>query len=277
MTDPTITASTPRPAWQPDEEPQEIERRPWSQVGPAFIEVWGRFDPKDPQPENLEAIGQNGSGKSFAIGQILAEMVRRRSSHFVFIATKPTDKTISSMGLPIVDTVREFRQHDQCVFWPRTKKTGVARKEYQASRIRELLDAIWADEEGNIIVVFDEFSRIETMSPDLREILAMFLREGRSHGITCVAGKQRAQGVNRDMHSESRITLIFPVKHEQDKEACAEVLGSKKLYLPVIKSLSLADHEFILRHEQADLVIITYIDQPVDVAAIMKRAQQYRR
>lgn len=271
----TTGSSTPPRGWQPEQ--AEVERIPWSQLGPAFVEVWGRFDPKDPQPESLEVIGQNGSGKSFFVGQLLAEMVRRRGTHFVFVATKPTDKTITRMGLPIVDTVRGFKDHDQCVFWPRTKRTGVARKEYQAGRIRELLDAIWADDEGNIIVVLDEFARIETMSADLREILAMFLREGRSHGITVVAGKQRAQGVNRDMHAESRITVLFPVKDQEDKERLAELLGSRREYLPVVRSLSLADHEFILRHEQADLTVISWIDKPVDVAAIMKRAQGYRQ
>jgi nucleoside-triphosphatase THEP1 len=258
------------------EQEQVVERIPWSVAGPAFIKIWGRFDPKDPQPEHMELIGQNGSGKTFFIAQVCAEMVRRRGTHIVFIATKRADKTIRAMGWPVVDSARDALRQDQCVFWPATSRTGTARREYQASRIQELLDELW-QEDANIIVIFDEFAYIESLSADLKATLQMYLREGRSHGITVVAGKQRPQGVQRDMHSESRITVAFRVKDTEDIERNAELLGDRKLFIPILKTLSPAKHEFVVRHDQGEVVIISWIDKPVDVAAVMRRARSIHR
>ena len=41
-----------------------VEKHPWSELAQEFAEVWGRADPQDPQPEHVEVLGINGSGKS---------------------------------------------------------------------------------------------------------------------------------------------------------------------------------------------------------------------
>src|SRR6202035_4466233 len=106
------------------------------------------------------------------------------------------------------DSWREVQQHDQVIFWPRSAKTGRARKAYQAAKIQELLDHLWQPE-ANTIVVFDEIATVEGLSPDIKATVEMYLREGRSSGIVCVMGKQRGQRVISDMHSESSWTVVF--------------------------------------------------------------------
>ncbi len=260
----------------PPPEPLVVERVPWSVVGPEFVAKWGRFDPKDPQPEHLELLGQNGSGKTFWLTQVNAEMIRRRNSSIIFVATKKADKTISAMGFPIAETWREAQKHDQVLFWPRTGKTGAARKTYQASRIQELLDNLW-QEDANTIVEFDEFAYVEALSRDLRDTLQMYLREGRSHNITVVLGKQRAQGIQRDAHSETRVTVAFKVKDLDDRIRLAELLGNRKELLPVIDSLDLEKHEFLFKHDLSDSLLISWIDKPVNVRAVAERQRGYRR
>jgi nucleoside-triphosphatase THEP1 len=252
-----------------------VERRPWSVLGPEFIAAWCRPNGKF-QPENLEVIGQNGSGKSFLLVQILVEMVRRRSSSVIYIATKQADKTIAAMGWPVVDSWREVRQHEQVVFWPKTSRTGKARKAYQAAKIQELLDNLWGGD-ANTIVVFDEFAYVESLDQDLKDTLQMYLREGRSHGICCVAGKQRVQGVQRDMHSESVWTVIFPIKDRDDRLRAAELLGGRAEWMPALSSLSKARHEFLIQYQPEDSQYISWVDAPVDPKVVAAKRNSYRR
>jgi nucleoside-triphosphatase THEP1 len=253
-----------------------VQKIPWSVLGPEFVAVWGRNDPRNPQPEHLEILGPTGSGKTFLLAQILVEMIRRRKSSIVFVATKAADESVRALGWPIVDAWREVRRHDQVIFWPRTSKTGRARQAYQESRIQELLDNLWC-EDSNTIVVFDEFAYLEALSANMKATLLMYLREGRSHGITCVMGKQRAQGVARDMHSESVWTIAFRMTDRQDNERVAEIFGDKKAMLPVVENLDQSMHEFLIQHQVSRTQYISWVDKPVDLKTAAKHDAGYRR
>lgn len=243
------------------------ERVPWSVLGEDFIRTWGRHKPGNPQPEHLEIIGMTGSGKSFLLVQILSEMARRRKSSIIYIATKPADKSIANLNWPTVDSWDELVEEEkrtgiqQYIFWPRTTMTGTARSEYQEERIQELLDNLW-QENANTIVVFDEFATLEKYSRNMKDTLNMYLREGRSQGITCVMGKQRAQGVQRDMHSESVWTICFKLSDRKDIEYAAEIFGDKKEFVPILQGLSKEDHEFLIQSKNNEVVYISWVDKP---------------
>lgn len=252
---------------QPNEEEFEIERVPWSVLGPQFIESWGRSNPKNPQPEHLEIIGQNGSGKSFLLAQIMSEMARRRKASIIFVATKAADGTIAEFDWPVVTSwnelleVQKREEIRQFIFWPKTNETGKRRAEFQESRIQELLDELWRPE-ANTIIVFDEFAYIEGLSRDMKQTLNMYLREGRSHGITCVLGKQRAQGVQRDMHSETPWKIVFKITDVADAEYMSMVMGDKKKWIQVIQDLDKNNHEFIIQSRASETAYISWVDDP---------------
>lgn len=255
--------------------PVVLERKPWSQLGPAFIRDWSRDERGKYQPEHLEILGQSGSGKSFLLVQILTAMILVRHSSVIYIATKPADSTIAATGWPVVDTWRDVQKYDAVIFWPKTAKTGRARDEYMAAKIQDLLDRLWTPE-ANTIVVFDEIAKIESLSPDLKATVAMYLREGRSQGIVCVMGKQRGQGVQRDMHSESSWTIVFPLKTTVDREYAAGLLGGKNEWLPVMKTLNKARHEFIIQHQASDSQYISWVDRPLDPTIVARNQSSYR-
>jgi CO dehydrogenase nickel-insertion accessory protein CooC1 len=227
-------------------------------------------------PEHLEILGPTGSGKSFLLVQILIERVRRRKSHVVFIATKQADATVRALGWPIVDTPREAAKHDQVVYWPRTAATGTKRKIHQAARIQALLDDLW-QEDANVVLVWDEAAYIEKLSRELADTMLMYQREGRSHGITDVMGKQRVQGIQRDMHSETDWKIAFPMNDSEDNERLAELFGSKREFLPVIESLDREKFEFLIQHKTTKATYISWVDKPVDPKKVGAQQRGYRK
>ena len=251
----------PEPMPRPAPELQRIERLPWSVLGPEFAVVWGRADPSDPQPEHMEVIGVNGSGKTLFIAKVLQDRMIVRNTPEIIVLTKPDDKTVMRLGYPIVDDIRGVRRNRQCIYWPRTRRIGRERRDYQAKKMEELLDWAWVPN-SNRIMYFDEIAYIESLSPDIRTTMEMYWREARSQGITMVAGKQRPQGANRHMHSETKWTVAFVPADQADKERFAELFGSRKDWLPVFEQLNPENHEFLIRHTITRQVYISWVDEP---------------
>lgn len=241
--------------------PAPVERVPWSVLGPEFIRVWGRPRGKQ-QPEHIEILGPTGSGKSMLKRDILLERARRRETHIVSIATKQADETMMSMGWPIVDSYRQVERYPQVIFWPRTDKLGEQRKAYHDAKIEELLNRLWRPN-ANTVIDFDEWVYIEGLSPRMKSLLNMYVREGRSHGLTCVMGKQRVQGTQRDMHSESDWKFAFKMNDQDDNERLSQLFGSRREWLPVIESLDREAYEFLVQHKLTGQSYISWVDHPV--------------
>ena len=83
--------------------------------------------------------------------------------------------------------------------------------------------------------------------------------------------KQRPQGVARDMHSEASWTVSFRPKDEDDAERYAEVLGSRRQWMPVLMSLDKRKHEFVIKHERTGLAAISWVDVPLRPATDHQR------
>lgn len=249
-------------------QPIRIERIPWSKLAQEFAETWGRADPKDPQPEHMEIIGINGSGKSLFMCKICQERMIIRRTPCVIIQSKPADATVEKLGWPIITDgdVSKVRKERWCVFWPKTNATGRARKLYQADAIRNLLNSLW-HANSNIIVVFDDFGYIQELvasdGEPLAPIVQMYLREGRSAGITDVLVKQRPQGSRREMHSETYWTIAFAPKDEDDEERFAQLFGNKRVFQQVFRSMDAEKHEFLIKHFKTGATFISWIDTPL--------------
>lgn len=231
-------------------------------LGPEFAAVWGRADPRNPEPEHVEIIGMNGSGKTYLLLKILQDRMVVRNSHIVLVVTKRADKIFAKLGWPIVRTVRDVMRYRVCIFWPQTNLLGQQRKAYHEAQMRELLTKLWQPE-ANRVVAFDEIAYVESLSPAVRELVQMWWREGRSNGLTVVAMKQRPQGVQRDMSSETWWTFAFVPKDHNDAERFAELFGSKRDWLPVFDSMNPDNHEFLVRHTRSRAAYVSWVDKPL--------------
>lgn len=256
-----MALTTPRSRLRPSDELPEVPRVPWSVLGPEFIESWGRPRGKV-MPEHIEVLGPTGSGKGMLKRDILLERARRRGTRIVSIVTKEADATSEAMGWPIVDTWRGVQKFEQVIYWPRTDKLGEEREEYQAARIEDLLNRLWTPD-ANTVVDFDEWVYVEALSRRIMRLLNMFLREGRSHGLTCFMGKQRVQGTQRDMHSESDWKAAFKMNDDEDNERLAQLFGSRRSWLPIIDSLDREAFEFLIQHKLTGASYISWVDRPV--------------
>jgi KaiC/GvpD/RAD55 family RecA-like ATPase len=255
-------------------EPADLPRAPWSVIREDFIRQWGYPDGKF-DPEHLEILGPSGSGKTYAEATFLQERVARRGSAVIFVATKPVDATISALGWPVVSDFKALMRHfergeKQVIFWPRTDQLGKAWTAYMAAKIEDLLSRLW-QKKMPVILVFDEIATSEALSVDVREIIKRFWREARSVGITIIAMKQRPQGIQRDMHSETAWIAAFKPKDEEDAIRVAQIMGSKRMWMPILMNLNRDAHEFVLLHVPTGDAVVTWIDIPLKPADTPKR------
>lgn len=237
----------------------EVERVPWSELGPEFVEIWGRADPSNPQPEHMEIVGMNGSGKTFFLCTILQERMLVRDTPSIIIATKPADSTLRQLGWPVATKAREAQKLRQVIFWPQTDALGQARRNYQKEQIYELLSRLWRPD-ANTVVAFDEIAYAESLSSEMRDLIEMYWREGRSQGITVVGMKQRPQGANRHMSSESYWTIAYLPKDRDDMERFAELFGARTTWIPILESMSFEKREFLIRNHRTGQAFISWID-----------------
>jgi nucleoside-triphosphatase THEP1 len=238
------------------------KRIPWSRLGPAFTRKWGLADPKDPQPEHMEIVGQNGSGKSYLMCTVLQDRQKRRKTRAVIVCTKKADRVFTRLGWPVVDDLGGLAKHPNAIYWPQTRAMGTKRKEFHDRKVSELLHSLW-QKDANVIVAFDEIGYVESLSGEMKALVQQYWREARSLGITVVGMKQRPQGALRDMHSEAYWTAAFKPKDRADLERWAELFGARRDWMPVFDSLDRQKREFIIGNPVYDEAFISWVDVPL--------------
>lgn len=241
----------------------QIQKIPWSQLGPEFAASWDRADPSDPQPEDMEILGMKGSGKTYFLMTILQQRMLVRNSRIILIVTKQADEVFLKLGWPVVREFNDLKKHRQCIYWPLTKELGEKRNAFLESRIYQLLASLWK-KDAWVVIAFDEIAFAEGLSSRVKHMIGMYWREARSMKITIVAMKQRPQGVQRDMHSESQWTIAFKPKDASDGERFAELFGPKKIWQPVFEQMDADNHEFLIKHARTGACYISWIDQPLE-------------
>lgn len=257
--------------WRHDPNFTWPERIPWSQLGPDFAAAWGRANPSNPQPEHMEIVGQNGSGKTHLLLTCLQDRYAARKSAAVMVCTKADDDIFSKLGWPVVDSIRGVADNPNCIYWPRTRLTGNRKREYHDRKLQELLDSLWVPK-SNRIVAFDEIGYVEALSGDMKALVQMYWREGRSLGITVMGMKQRPQGALRDMHSEAYWTVAFKPKDRADLERWAELFGARRDWMPVFDTLDRQAHEFIIANPVHEEAYISWVDTPLTPQEVKREA-----
>jgi|SRR5271166_1558580 len=244
---------------------------PWSELGPEFIETWGHDEHGKLRAEHLEVTGQSGSGKSYAEATVLQQRAQRWDTAEIIVMTKRADDSIPLLGWPVIDDYKDLRRFRQAVFWPQTSAIGEEREAFHEQKIYELLTRLWQPE-ANVVILFDEVRYIESLSRRLKKQVRMYWREGRSHGVSIMAGAQRPVEMVRDQHSESRWKMVFPPADQADMQRFAELLGRWKDWQPVLESLDQPRHQFVLRNSYTKDAYITWIDR--DLKPLPSQADQ---
>jgi hypothetical protein len=260
-------ARSPVSHWASDPNFRWPERVPWSELGPDFMAAWG--GPPWNKREHWEIVGPSGSGKTYLLETALQERYRTQKTGAIFVATKQDDAIFREMGWPITHTVAEIRDTN-VIFWPRTRKTGQARKDFHELHLRNLLDTLWQPE-ADTILAFDEVGYVDSLSGEMRALVQMYWREARSNHIQVVGMKQRPQGALRDMHSETFWTAAFKPNDRSDLERFAELFGHRRDWMQVFDSLDANAHEFIIRHSRSDEAFISWVDVPLAPQKIQRK------
>lgn len=236
-----------------------IERVDWADLGPEFIRAWGRPGGRF-EPEHMTVYGKTGSGKSYFVSYVLKQRAATRGSHVVVVATKRADRTLTSMGWPIVQSWPPGYGERQVIYWAKAKGISAAHRLPQRIKVKRLMDQLWVPG-SNIVVYWDELPYIETML-GLRVEMENYYREARALGITNVASMQRPSGVTRLAHSESGWTVAFAPKDVDDRDRVAEVLGDRARFRVALDQLDRRTHEFIVRHDRTGETYISHLPRP---------------
>lgn len=276
-----MSETTVQTSDQTDEENASIPKQPWSAIAQEFVENWGRLDQGSPTPEDVEVLGTKGSGKTLWMCKAIQERMIARRTPTVVMQSKPADDTVMKLGWPVISNgdIRKVRSERWSIYWPQTNATGQKRKLYQADQFMKLLDSLWHPD-ANTVVVWDDVGYIESLyttdGQSLGDVMEMYLREGRSSGITNVLLKQRPQGSRRVMHSETQWTVAFAPKDEDDRERFAQIFGNKKRYVEVFKAMDPAHHDFLIKHFATQSETISWVDTPLRPLARPKRDARQR-
>lgn len=241
----------------------QIQRVPWSVLGPEFIRAWG-YPRGERMPEHLEILGQTGSGKSYFERTILMQRAAARGSHIVVVATKPADATLAGTGWPIIDSWPPPYGKNQVIYWAKAKGIDSSAQVEQRKKVLDLLNKLWQPN-ANIVLALDEVAYLND-ELHLRPQLTRYYRESRTLGITIVSSTQRPQGVPRYMHSEAGWSVFFAPKDEEDAERMAQVAGSKRIYTPILLTLNREKYEFLIVHNLTGAQYISWIDRKATAA-----------
>lgn len=243
------------------DDPVELEAVPWSELGPTFIEQWGRSRGRD-EAEHVEVTGQTGSGKGYWAAAVLQARAQVRGTSAILVESKPDDDTVAKLGWPIVDDWNGVLDYRWCTYWPRTNAVGAEREKYQAERFTELFTNLWVPN-ANTVVAVAEIRSLEELSPELRKLIRMYLREARSVGIPFMAMAQRPIGMARDLHSETAWKVVFPPADEDDLDRFAQLLGTPKVWGEILGELDQEKHEFIIKNTVTKEVFVSWVDYEV--------------
>lgn len=223
---------------------------PWDAFLPEFVSVWGYPGGKR-DAEHVTVIGRNGSGKTVLLAAICRGRAQVRNTSMVMFATKPADSSYRAFRWPVITKWDERGyQHRQVVFHPPGGKPseGFVR---QRAAIRDVLDQLWT-KDANTVVIFDEVTYLED-ELELDKVVRRYQTQGRSLGLTVVAGTQRPRVAQRTNFSEPAWIFCFHLADQDERKRLGEIGGDYRELSPLIATLG--RHEvLVIRRDTREMV-----------------------
>lgn len=184
------------------------------------------------QSEHVTLLGHNGSGKTTLARHLLPERKYR-----LVIATKLRDDSIDAFkkrGYFVTRTWPvDHRVYSRIVYWPQVKNIDDTDK--QSADIFRCLNHVY--KMGYWCIYFDEVRYI-TEVLGLSHAVSQLWREGRSSGISVVAGTQRPAWIPREAYSEATHLFIWRSTNRYDLKRLEEASNIDPRELsPIIANL----------------------------------------
>lgn len=224
--------------------------------------------------QHVSYIGPTGVGKTTAAISLLEQT----EQHAVLIVTKGRDSLVKRLPAergwrlardpeeafrllkrtPGDWLERRERPPQRIVYWPDTgKNVSLARRaELLSWRVEAILDRAY--ERGGMTVGIDE-TTFASEELGLRRPLVLFWNEGRSSGISIVAGMQRPALVPRSSRSAPTYLGIFRTADPDDLRALAEMAGQADRAQLREEIAALPEHHHLLVNTRTGEMFVTRV------------------
>ena len=187
------------------------------------------------QGEHVTLIGPTGSGKTFLTRSILEQR-----QFVVFVATKPNDEIIGELEGDGFHVSRTWTPaHDRLVLHPVRRRSASEDQRASREEIGSMLDSVYV--QGGWTVVLDELRFVTGRLNLATEVETLWL-QGRSLGVTVVAGAQRPRHVPLESFSQARHLYLWRTRDRQDLRRLADFSGDLNTKQLEVIVQTLPDH-----------------------------------
>jgi hypothetical protein len=223
-----------------------IAQVPWTHFKPVFEKIWK-------QGEHVSLIGPTGCGKS-----TLSLAIIPRRNFVAILGTKPKDKTLDRLkrqGFVRLQDWSPKSTHNKVLLWPTIRSSADLEK--QRDIFKHGLDQMFAT--GNWCVVVDE-ARYLTEKLKLKTELEVLWMQGRSVGITVVAGAQRPAFVPTEIYDQASHLFFWRDNDELNLKRIGGIgYTDRKLIASTVASLP--RHEALYLNTRSGIMLRTKVTQ----------------